>query len=138
MLAGVLVRLGRPKEAEPLLRHARSVFEAKLPADHPRNALALLPLGQLLCQRGAIDEGERLLNQGRDLRLEHYGADDQRTAEADLALGTCLVAAGRAAEARPRLVNAGRVFQAGQDVRQAEAAAALTALADDPAQLTYP
>jgi serine/threonine protein kinase/Tfp pilus assembly protein PilF len=130
LLGSVLIRLGRAAEAEPLLRRAQAIFQAKLPGDHPRHSLALVPLGHLLCLRGDFAEGERLLTAGRQLRMQHYGAEDLRTAEADLALGSCLMASGRTGEARLHLANAYDVFHAGQDIRQSEAAAALTALAD--------
>jgi Flp pilus assembly protein TadD len=130
LLAGVLVRGGKFAEAESLLLHARSVLEDKLPADHPRQALALVPLGQLWCLRGEFDAALALLSRGRELRLNSYGELDQRTAEADLVLGSCLLMAGRPQEARAYLVNAQNVFRTGQDIRQGEAAATLDALPD--------
>jgi len=130
LLAGVLVRRAKVEEAEALLLHARSVLEGKLPADHPRQALALVPLGQVWCERGEYDAALALLLLGQDLRLKGYGETDQRTAEADLALGSCLVKAGRPEEARPYLVNALQVFEAGQDIRQGETTEILAALPD--------
>jgi serine/threonine protein kinase/Flp pilus assembly protein TadD len=133
LLGGVLVRLNNNEEAEPMLRHASSIFEDKLPANHPRHAFVLLPLGEILCMRSEFAEAGRHLTRGRELRLQHYGTDDQRTAEADLALGTCLVAEGRTDEALPHLANADRVFRAGQNFRQAEAASAFNALSEGAA-----
>ncbi|HKX56966.1 MAG TPA: tetratricopeptide repeat protein, partial [Xanthomonadales bacterium] len=133
LLGGVLVRLNRTEEAEPMLLHASSIFENKLPANHPRHALVSLPIGQILCMRSEFEEAGRYLTRARELRLQHYGTDDQRTAEADLALGTCLAAEGRAGEALPHLANADRVFRAGHNFRQAEATSAFNSVSESAA-----
>lgn len=73
-------------DAEAAMRQGVAIYRKRLPADHPKFASALLPLGTLLIARGARSEGESLLRDAWHLRRKAFGAEDPRTREATRAL----------------------------------------------------
>jgi tetratricopeptide (TPR) repeat protein len=73
-------------DAEAAMRQGVAIYRKRLPADHPKFASALLPLGTLLITRGARSEGESLLRDAWRLRRKAFGAEDPRTREAKQAL----------------------------------------------------
>jgi eukaryotic-like serine/threonine-protein kinase len=91
---------GHAEEAEPPLRQALEMREAKLPADHPAVMAAKIRLGEALIREGKAGEAEALLRDA-DTTAHHSPVHllAWQVAEADSALGECLTALGKSGEA---------------------------------------
>jgi tetratricopeptide (TPR) repeat protein len=72
------------------MRQALAIYRKRLAAGHQRLAVVLLPLGQLLIERGRREEAEPLLREALKVRRDAFGNDDPRTAEAARALATAM------------------------------------------------
>jgi hypothetical protein len=117
-----LISLGRPAEAEPLIREALSHWEAQVGADHPFLAYPLTGLGRALVALGRPAEARPPLERALRLRDGHE-PDPTLVAETRFALAQALWATGehrRAVElaktARQAYAKAPTGERAGKDV----------------------
>jgi tetratricopeptide (TPR) repeat protein len=111
-LGSVLQRTRRLEEAERFLRWARAIYEARLPAGHPRAAEALSSLGAVLADRGRPSAAEPLLREALRIRVENLDSTDIRIAETRMDLALALRALGRGREADSLLRVSCRAFAA--------------------------
>ncbi|MCA9803717.1 MAG: tetratricopeptide repeat protein [Cyanobacteria bacterium HKST-UBA02] len=75
-LSVVLTELGRPAEAEPLLRRVLVIQEQLLPADSLETARTLSNLSECLRQQGKLDEAEKLIRRSLPIVEKQLGSDD--------------------------------------------------------------
>ncbi|MGD9683550.1 MAG: tetratricopeptide repeat protein [Candidatus Obscuribacterales bacterium] len=75
-LSVVLTELGRPAEAEPLLRRVLAIQERLLPADSLETARTLSNLSECLRQQGKLEEAEKLIRRSLPIVEKQLGSDD--------------------------------------------------------------
>jgi tetratricopeptide (TPR) repeat protein len=100
-LSSAYSRLGRPTEAEGLLREIIEIRERALGPDDPAVASALQALGWACGDQGKLDEAEALFR--RALAIRERGSNGADTAEALRGLGWILRRKARFFEARELL-----------------------------------
>jgi tetratricopeptide (TPR) repeat protein len=100
-LAEARVFRGDPAGAEPLLRSALDILQAKLPRRYPPITAAQIRLGEVLTAKGDAASAEPIL---RDALASAYTPPFRipswQVGEAEAALGWCLGALGRAEDAQ--------------------------------------
>jgi tetratricopeptide (TPR) repeat protein len=103
-----LLNLGRPTEAEPLLRRALAIFEAALGPDHPGVATRLSNLVELLRDTGRMSEAgtELLVRRALASSEAALGPDHPDVARDLNNLAELLQVTARPAEAEPLLRRA--------------------------------
>jgi hypothetical protein len=103
----LLHRGRRHAEAETRYRRALEIARRRFPTVHPVTASALLGLGELLLDTGALARAEPLIREAYAIRRTSLPPEHPDVAEAELAMGTVIAANGRYVEAE-RYLLAGR------------------------------
>jgi tetratricopeptide (TPR) repeat protein len=96
----------RSAEAEPLMRRALAIDEASYGPDHPRVAIDLNNLAQLLQDTNRLDEAEPLMRRALAIDEASYGPDHPRVAIDLNNLAQLLRATNRVEEAVPLMRRA--------------------------------
>ncbi len=97
-LANVLIRRGKLKEAEPLLRQALQIYRKHLGAESPRVATVLVNLAVLLDAREDSRAAIGLVRQALAIRRQHVPESHPNIARTLAVLAFSLLASGRPAE----------------------------------------
>jgi tetratricopeptide (TPR) repeat protein len=98
--------LGKPAEAEPLLRRVLEARKRTLGADHADTLTSAMNLGMALHDQGRLAEAEPLLRPALEARERTLGAHHADTLMSVCKLGMLLKAQGKLAEAEPLLRRA--------------------------------
>jgi serine/threonine protein kinase/tetratricopeptide (TPR) repeat protein len=106
-----LADLGKPRDAEPLLREAIAIEESLGLAADPRHAANLVNLGDILWSLGRANEAEPLLRRALAIRERAMGPDDARLAYSLNTLGLVNLQIGRLDEADAILARAEGIVQ---------------------------
>jgi tetratricopeptide (TPR) repeat protein len=94
-----LWRLGRPEEAEPLIRHGRDDYGAAKGDDHPGRWIGTIHLAMVLRDLGRYDEAERELQGAETFYTKKSGAAHADVRSVQSKLSTVYLRAGRQADA---------------------------------------
>lgn len=97
---------GQHGQAESLLRRALMVDEVTFGSRHPRLAVDLNNLAQVVRAAGRLEEAESLMRQALEIDEEFYGAEHDNVARHLNNLAALLKATGRLAEAEPLMRRA--------------------------------
>eukprot|EP00903_Cladosiphon_okamuranus_P014791 g13702.t1 len=98
-LGTYLRNVGRPREAEGLLRRCLQSQEAKLGPQDGKVASTLFQLGRCLREAGRLEEAEELLRRSLAIEKARLDRDDVRIAHTLYYLAVCVRQAGRREEA---------------------------------------
>ena len=98
---GIVLKLSRPDEAEPLLRDALRIRRRLLPGDSEDLAVTLDELAQVQTQHGALDEAETLTRESLAMFQRLLGDDHVKVAIAMHNLANVLRVKGDLAGAEP-------------------------------------
>ena len=115
--------------AEPLMRRALAINEASYGTDHPRTAVALNNLAQLLEATNRLAEAEPLIRRAIAINEASFGPDHPQTAVALNNLAQLLQATNRLAEAEPLIRRAIAINEASFGPDHPQTAVALNNLA---------
>ena len=101
-----LYTIGRFAEAEPLMRRALALDEARLGSDHPNVAIHLSDLAQLLRETNRLVEAEPLMRRALAMDEASFGSDHPDVAIDLNNLAQLLLNTNRLAEAEPLMRRA--------------------------------
>jgi tetratricopeptide (TPR) repeat protein len=110
-LGNVIATRGRPKEAEPLLREAVSVWEMVLGPDHPNVASGLMNLGAALQARHRYGEAETFMSRAAGIDARNLPADHPRIAVDLNNRASLLVARKKYREAEELLLRSAAILE---------------------------
>ncbi|MCG8456839.1 MAG: tetratricopeptide repeat protein, partial [Holophagales bacterium] len=128
-LARASYELADWEEAEPLMRRALQIDEESYGPDHPRVAIRLNNLAQLLKATNRLAEAEPLMRRALQIGHESYGPDHPRVAIRLNNLAQLLQATNRSSEAEPLMRRALRIDEESYGPDHPAVAADLNSLA---------